>query len=151
MIEHNGTWSGSVTMGLPVLVVVAIALTLSIIFFRKLGQRNSDIIPEMTALSVIVFVCLIALVTISGFAFYPFKGDYHRYQPISGKIQTIDDRFMVASQYMVYTFDTGLTVRCDDSRCVTTKPGDTVRLLCTKEHQYGSPLEIDGWGCRWGQ
>lgn len=31
------------------------------------------------------------------------------------------------------------------------RPGDSLRLLCTKEHQFGSPQDADGWACRWGQ
>ena len=33
----------------------------------------------------------------------------------------------------------------------TVRPGENLRLLCTKEHEFGSPQNADGWGCRWGE
>jgi hypothetical protein len=103
---------------------------------------------------IFMWLAPLTLLMVLGFSlpgYYPYEGDYHRLQPATGTVRAVDSRFLAASQYVVITYDTGLIVRCDDSRCATVKPGDQLRLLCTKEHQFGSPLAADGWGCRWGE
>lgn len=146
MIEHNGNFFPWVTVGVPVCVafVIAAIITIILIFKRTEDRTDAWIMSTLPILAVVgVFVgCF--------FGYYPFKADYLRLQPVSGRVLAVDDRFMAASQYIVITYDTKLTVRCDDARCATVKPGENLRLLCHKEHEWGSPLEADGWVCRWG-
>lgn len=147
MIEHNGSWLPSVSIGLPALglgVLICLALIAVVAWF-------SDGPGDFWALAIMPILGVLALLIAPAFGYWPYEGDYHRLQPASGVVKTVDTRFMAASQYVVVTYEGGLTVRCDDSRCATVRPGDSLRLLCTKEHQFGSPLSADGWGCRWGQ
>jgi hypothetical protein len=154
MIHHNGTWLLTVKIGLPILALAAL-ISLAITVFAIIdsaikessGHRNHDhwIFAWM-------FPTALLAVTIGpAFGYWPWHGDYHRLQPVTGTVAAIDSRFLAASQYVVVTYDTGLVVRCDDSRCATVRVGQQLRLLCTKEHQFGSPLGADGWACRWGQ
>lgn len=145
MINHHGSLLPGVSVGLWFAIAGAVVLlVLTIVGFFA---ADGDYAP----LSFVAFLFLAGLVVGCLFGYYPYKGDYHRLQPVTGTVKVADTRFMAASQYVVITYDTGLIVRCDDSRCATVKPGDSLRLLCTKEHDFGSPLELDGWGCRWGQ
>lgn len=148
MIDHHGSWLPSVTFGVPVLGVLAlIALATVIIcaFFYR-GDYDGQI-PVGIGAAIVLLGVLIS----SGFGYWPLHGDYHRLQPVTGSVTAVDSRFLAASQYVVVTYDGGRVVRCDDSRCATVRVGEQLRLLCTKEHQFGSPLEADGWACRWGQ
>lgn len=95
----------------------------------------------------VVGVALVATVVIMAVTLFPYSADYHRLRPTAGVVQAVDTRFMAASSYVVVTYQGGLTVRCDDSRCATVKAGQTLNLFCTKEFTYGA---TSGWGCRWG-
>jgi hypothetical protein len=154
VIDHNGSLLPSVYLWLPVLCIVAliclvftgVAILASAIKDHN-GRRDHDhwIVAWIPALA------LPGLIITSLFGYYPYGADYHRLQPATGVVKAVDSRFLAASQYVVVTYDTGLTVRCDDSRCATVRTGDRLRLLCTKEHQFGSPQGADGWACRWGE
>lgn len=146
MIGHDGAWLPSVTLGLPAIglgVAVCVALIV-------LALRRAEDIEELLVFCLLPGFALLGLIIGPAFGYWPYGGDYHRLQPTVGVVESVDTRFLAASQYVVVTYQGGQTVRCDDSRCATVRPGDTLRLLCTKEHQFGSPQEADGWGCRWG-
>jgi hypothetical protein len=149
VIDHHGAWLPSASLGVPTIAALIAALLL-FLFIVWRPRWNSDR-TEKLILSGLPVLFILGLTVGSAFGYYPFRGDYHRLQPASGTVQAVDSRFFAASQYVVVTYDTGLTVRCDDSRCATVRPGETLNLLCTKEHQFGSPLAADGWACRWGQ
>lgn len=142
MIDHNGALLPSVTFGLTA-IIIGLVICIALIV--------AAIAADGWEIAWLPFLGVLALIIVPLFGYYPYKGDYHRLQPASGVVKAVDSRFLAASQYVVVTYDTGLTVRCDDSRCATVRPGDQLRLLCTKEHQFGSPLGADGWGCRWGE
>jgi hypothetical protein len=153
MILLNGAWLPSITVGLTIFVVIVLLLlgTSVILAILRRGKDDFDREPFTMLLWACRVIALIITV-IATVGYYPYAADYHKLQPATGVVKSVDSRFLAASQYVVVTFaDTNQVVRCDDSRCSTLKPGDTVTLLCTKEHQFGSPLQTDGWGCRWGQ
>jgi hypothetical protein len=153
MIDHNGAWLPSVYLWLPVLAVatlISLAFTVVAILASSIKDERGRRDHEHWFMAWLGPTALLCLIIGSAFGYYPYDGDYHKLQPASGVVQAVDSRFLAASQYVVVTYDTGLTVRCDDSRCATVRPGEILRLLCTKEHQFGSPLAADGWGCRWG-
>jgi hypothetical protein len=146
VIEHNGALLPSVTLGLTAIIIglllcVGLVLAFLAFVYETAGDWVIGGLPVVAALVLIIAPL---------FGYYPYSGDYHRLQPVSGVVRTIDTRSQL-SQDSVITYDAGLVVRCDDSRCATVKPGQSLRLLCTKEHQFGSPQAADGWGCRWGQ
>lgn len=143
MIEHNGAWLPSVWLGLP-----AIALgVLLCAFLTVLALRKAHDGEEAVMMALLPVIGLLGLTIGPAFGYWPYKGDYHRLQPVTGVVASVDSRFLAASQYVIVTYREGATVRCDDSRCAAIRPGETLRLLCTKEFQYGA---VNGWGCRWG-
>lgn len=144
MIDHHGALLPSVSLGVPAIILGLVILILATIGVLKFVD-DGFIVAWLSG------PAALALAVVPLFGYYPYGADYHRLQPASGVVRAVDSRFLAASQYVVVTYDTGLTVRCDDSRCATVRPGDRLLLLCTKEHQFGSPLGADGWGCRWGQ
>ena len=149
MINHNGAWLPSVYVFwwllLPLMVICALWLALHI--YLSFADRDHEhwIVGWMAP------IALLAATLGPAFGYWPWKADYHSLQPVTGVVKAVDSRFLAASQYVVVTYDSGLVVRCDDSRCATVRPGEQLRLLCTKEHQFGSPLAADGWSCRWGE
>lgn len=148
MIDHNGAWLPSVWLGLPAIglaLLVCVFLTFVAFWSESGGGKDA---AAGCMLACVPLLAVLALVVIPLFGYWPYKGDYHRLQPISGVVASVDSRFLAASQYVVVTYREGETVRCDDSRCATVKVGDQLRLLCTKEFEYGA---VNGWGCRWGQ
>lgn len=147
MINHTGSFLPSVYLWLPVL---GVSLLLCLVLIA-LARHHAEDVEEMIMFGMLPALGALALIVAPLFGYYPYDGDYHRLQSAIGVVKTVDTRFLAASQYVVVTYDTGLVVRCDDSRCATVRPGDSLRLLCTKEHQFGSPLAADGWGCRWGE
>lgn len=147
MIDHSGAWLPSVWLGVPAIVVGFLVCVGAVVALFYWGDGDGEVwliawMPVLAAL---------ALIVVPPFGYWPLHGDYHRLQPVRGVVAAVDTRFLAASQYVVVTYEGGLVVRCDDSRCATVRPGEQLRLLCTKEHQLGSPLGVDGWGCRWGQ
>lgn len=147
MIGNSGAWLPSVYLWLPV-IGAGVALC---VWLSWLAWAHADEAEEFILFGIFPALAVLALVIGSAFGYYPYNADYHKLQPATGIVKEVDTRFMAASQYVVITYEQGAVVRCDDSRCATVRPGQELRLLCTKEHQFGSPLEADGWGCRWGQ
>lgn len=145
MIGHDGTLLANVTVGIPA-IILSIALLL---VGAYVWHRYAEDAGEFWSLGWVPVIGVLALVIAPLFGYYPYDADYHRLQPVSGVVADVKTRTM--DTYYVITYREGAVVRCDDSRCANVKVGDTLNLLCTKEHQWGSPKEADGWGCRWGK
>lgn len=143
MIDHHGAWLPTVWLGLPA-IGLGLLLCLGLIL---LALRHAEDRAEQVVLSALPAIVALGLVIAPLFGYWPYSGDYHRLQPVQGVVAAVDTRFLAASQYVIVTYRDGATVRCDDSRCATVRVGDTLRLLCTKEYQYGA---VNGWACRWG-
>jgi hypothetical protein len=146
VIDHNGAWLPEVTVGLPIIVVGLLILLVGAGICLAVGVAE-----DLTGVGWILVATVALGAVLTGVGYWPFMGDYHRLQPTTGVVKAVDSRFLAASSYVVVTYDTGLVVRCDDSRCATVRQGETLKLLCTKDHQFGSPYGADGWACRWGQ
>lgn len=142
MINHHGTWLPTIHFGLPVFAIIAVA-------FLVLAVACA--FAEEGGMAALFVVCLLVVGVGTAVGYWPWHADYHKLQPVTGAVQAIDTRYLAASQYVVVTYQGGQIVRCDDSRCATVKPGDQLRLLCTKQHDLGSPQAVDGWACRWGE
>jgi hypothetical protein len=157
LINHNGTWKPEALLGVPILIVVItlLAMVTGLLIWKTSHPSAAEYSPfadgTFWLVGWIVPAALLGVIIGAAAGYWPYHGDYHRLQPATGTVTAVDSRFLAASQYVVVTYNTGLIVRCDDSRCATVKPGDQLRLLCTKQHQFGSPESADGWGCRWGQ
>lgn len=96
MINHNGAWLPSVTIGVPVLAVLALiilALVVVVVFFAR-GDQS-----DLWMIGWIPVVVFLALVIGPAFGYWPWHADYHKLQPVTGTVQAIDTRFMAASQF----------------------------------------------------
>lgn len=97
----------------------------------------------------------IALITVGTWvwAMWPLKYDYHHWVPVEGNIQQINKRIVSngdsgISQRFVVVMN-GHPYGIDDTRATLLKVGDHVVLRCKKEHEWGTPLQANGWACRW--
>jgi hypothetical protein len=93
---------------------------------------------------------IVGLVIVAGFytfaAFPPFDMDYHRYDPKSGTVASIDKRLVsdgdsgMSEKYVVRFKDQAQQYACLDTRCADVKKGDQLELACVKVWQfYGTP------------
>lgn len=97
----------------------------------------------------LVFLGIFALV-----AFPPFPGVYNEYQPESGIVKTINQRFIASdtqgggtTERFAVQYTNGRVFGCDDTRCSVLKAGQWVTLMCEKEFQFnGTP----GYACNFG-
>lgn len=145
MIDHDGAWLPSVWLGIPAIVLGILVCVALIVLCARFNKNDPGVFWLLASMPI---VAILALIVAPLFGYWPYQGDYHRLQPVTGTVAAVDTRFLAASQYVVVTYQGGLIVRCDDSRCATVRPGESLRLLCTKEFEYGA---VNGWGCRWGQ
>jgi|SRR6478736_2436812 len=149
MITHNGAWLPTILFGVPGVILATLVLA-AIMSWCVVHEFDDETDAEFVGGGGFISagVIMVILVIASAIGYWPYDGDYHRLQPVTGTVAAVDSRFLAASQYVVITYKEGATVRCDDSRCATVRVGDNLRLLCTKEYEYGA---VNGWGCRWGQ
>jgi hypothetical protein len=146
MIEHGGKLLPSITWGIPALILGLIVCLLAIAGAARLNRGDRG---GFWIMSFIPIAAILALIIVPLFALWPYQGDYHRFQPVRGTVAKVETRSF--DSVYVITYQEGAVVRCDDSRCANIHAGDRLSLLCTKEHQFGSPLGADGWGCRWDE
>lgn len=97
-------------------------------------------------------ICILLLGIIGTFVAFPFSSVYHRYQPISGTVQSVNSRFLGdgsggTNQNFVVTIN-GTAYRVDDTRGSLLKKGSKVTLMCTKTFQFNA---ASGWVCNWGK
>jgi hypothetical protein len=95
---------------------------------------------------------LMIVLIIGGLCFFPFKGEYHHWQNISGTVTSTNSRFLAnsdgkgTSQKFVVTFDGAPDQQfgCNDTRCATVRKGDDLTITCKRSWQwFGTP----GYDC----
>jgi hypothetical protein len=91
-----------------------------------------------------------ALIAIlAGVGFYPYSGEYHHWQNISGTVSSTNSRFLSdghgTSQKFVVTLDgSPQQFGCNDTRCATVHKGDSLTITCKRTWQwFGTP----GYDC----
>jgi hypothetical protein len=80
--------------------------------------------------------------------------EYHAWNVKQGKVTQVSKRIVsngdngISERYVVRFGDEQL-YGIDDTRASLIKPGDSVRLKCKRDWQWGIPREAQGWACRW--
>lgn len=146
-------WDMSYLIWMIVTVIVAGGALLTVFgaFIVSLVTRGDRGVGPLL-ISAIVFLIAGAVGTWNA---WPFDGQYHRYQPISGQVASISSRLIASgtngggsTQKFVFTFTDGNAIGCNDTRCSAVAVGDHVTLMCERVYQWNAPNQ--GWDCNWG-
>lgn len=139
-------------IALPVLLLLAaisgVAGLLLWRYRRRADEFDRPVVIGGAAGAWVLAACLLAGTAIG---MWPYKAEYHAWQTTSGTVKTIDARMVAAGdagmeQRFVVTYTDGRQRACDDTRCATVKPGDTLTLKCKRAYQWGA---TPGWDCNW--
>jgi hypothetical protein len=148
-------WSLGVLVGLPImLVLTGAALVTGITMIRKSHDMDDIDGPfaKWGGLAIVAAAVITLAVAASPAGYYPYSAEYHQWRPVSGTVTQVSSRIIsdgsssVSQRFVVKIKGRDSFYGCDDTRCSTIKPGDTVHLSCKREWQYAS---VPGYGCRW--
>lgn len=141
-------WIGVITAGIGLLIFLGCG-----IYWLWGSDRNGQdfTISGYASLAGALLAIIGGIVIVVGG--FPFAGQYHRYEPVSGTVsQTISSRFLsdgsggTTQNFLVYI--NGQPYRCDDTRCAGLHKGEAVTLMCEKSYQ---PNSVAGYVCNWGR
>lgn len=129
-------------VGLPLMIVGAILLSAAVLGF---------LLAMDLEVGAIVGGVLTLVLSVVGIAvgMYPYSGQYHHWQEISGKVTSTNSRFLSVNkgtdQKFVVTFDgSDQQFGCSDTRCAGVQVGDELSLTCKRVWQwFGTP----GYDC----
>jgi hypothetical protein len=145
MIIAN-TPSLGLVIGLPIGLLCIAGGLAAIRFANRADTYDAPILRWGGTLVVAAAVIAMAL------SFWPWKWEYHSWQPVDGRVEKISSRFVSAgdkggtNQRFVVVVG-GQPYGVDDTRASLLKVGDTVHLKCKREFVWGSGS--NGWGCNW--
>jgi hypothetical protein len=139
------SWSLGVLIGGPVALVFILLSLVAVAAGVVLWRREADAL-----LFVLGAGSLVVTLGITGWAFYPYSSDYHKWTELTGEVVKVNDRFLQAGkgveQKYVVDFGDGEEYGCRDTRCSLIEPGERLTLSCKKAWQYTGR---DGWDCNY--
>lgn len=143
------TWSIGTLVLMPVFIFVAAVFILAGIAWWIWRTPGSYDMPAWVGgVGGITIGALLLAGT--GLAMWPWKAQYHQWQPVTGKVAQISSRLVgdsdSAHQKFVVKFTDGRLRGVDDTRAALVKPGDTISLKCKRVYQWGA---TPGWDCNW--
>lgn len=144
----NGSWALGSMVGLGITVIILLICLMGFIggfYDRKTGQG-------LMWGSLLVGLVMIALAA-SPLMFYPYKKEYHYWEPISGTVSDVEKRLVgsgsgMEEKYIVAYEGSNQEYRIDDTRASFIERGDEVTVLCKRVWQFAA---TDGFVCRWGE
>lgn len=136
-------WSLGVLIGLPLAAIVLIGLFGLGVLFAS-GKEWGVAAGFFLAFAVFLAFLL------SPLGYYPYKAEYHQWQPHGGTVASIDKRLMGGSdnleeKFVVRFEGSPQQYGCSDTRCASVHPGDRLSLTCKKDWEYAA---VDGYNCR---
>lgn len=154
-IAESGPWSLGTLVGLPVAIVVAVALVaVGAWCWRKASDPAIQDLDEselrwFLALPMFVTAATIAVAIVSPLGMYPYDSEFHQWRDVTGTVERVESRQIAddngMSERYVFVID-GQPFSVDDTRAAVANKGDTVSLRCKREWQYAA---ASGWACRW--
>lgn len=141
-----------IIIGLPLVVLVLVALLISFFVFRRYVKtcdeydRGLALGAKWGSLAVAAVVLVITAI-----AFWPYGWQYHSWQKTTGTVQTISKRLVSSGdksmeERFVVEFSDGRQRACDDSRCSLLRPGMMLVLRCKRAYQWGA---TPGYDCNY--
>lgn len=148
----EGHWGLDILIGLPIFGVVVLVCVVGIVMGlisrrRDPGYSVGGVVAIMCG---IVIVLLLALI-LSPAVYYPYKKEYHYWQPVQGQVQVISKRLVgtgsgMEEKFVVVLKGSKQQYAIEDTRASLVKEGDSIKLSCIKRWQYAS---VHGYDCRW--
>jgi hypothetical protein len=150
-------WSLGTLIGLPLLILLAVACVVAAIIFgrkaRKMKGDNDYDAPLMFWIGVACWVGLICTIGGTLWGMYPYSAEYHQWQTTQGTVEKVGSRFLSSdtegggsTQRFAVTFTDGRQRSCDDTRCSQIEVGDILTLSCKRAWQFtGTP----GYDCNY--
>ena len=154
MLSLSTSWSLGVLVGLPILLLIVLALAVGgFVLFRKRKDVDDFDAPVVKWLGIgswaLAFVMAVLMAAPTGY--YPYKAEYHQWRTQSGVVAEVNKRLVgngdsgMSEKIVVrYEGSTG-AFGCEDTRCALVKQGDTLDLKCKRAWQYAS---VSGYDCR---
>lgn len=142
-------WSLGVLVGGPAFVlVIAVLVTGGVWLLRRQWDDYDRGMAHFFGWGLVGVAVIVAI--FAGVGFYPYSAQYHQWTPTSGVVATTNSRFLGdgnggTSQKFVVTFKgSGQQYGCNDTRCASVKPGDSLTITCIRSFQwFGTP----GYDC----
>ena len=152
-VAESGPWSLGTLIGLPIAIVVIVALLVGGLLLMRAARKKPDHFdaPAMwwSGLGGCAFAVAIAALTASPLGMYPYDSEYHQWRDVTGTVERVESRQIAdgdgMSERYVFVID-GQPFSVDDTRAAVANKGDTVSLRCKREWQYAA---ASGWACRW--
>ncbi len=146
---NNGMWHLGYIIGVPVLALFTlVCLSVSVYGVVSWCRRGGVDGGFIGGIFGVFGIGLAVLLVVS---VWPLDTSFHKYYPVTGKVEKIESRFLAAgkatTQRFVVVLD-GKPFAIDDTRATLVQVGDEVRLMCSREYQYAG---VAGWACEWGQ
>lgn len=146
-------WALGTVVWLPIRAVLVIALVVVGIYCRRKyysGTLDSYDESPVGWIGIGCYVVVFLLIGLTFWGMYPYKAEYHQWQPHGGEVAKIDKRILSAGDGMeekfVVVFEGDKQqYGCQDTRCATVRPGDTLWLGCKKKFEWAA---TDGFDCR---
>lgn len=150
----NTSWSLGVLVALPILSLFLVSFIVGGgLLLRK--RRDCDEF-DRTAYLWAAIACwttalVMAVLMAAPTGYYPYKAEYHQWQPRSGVVAQVSKRLVgngdsgMSEKIVVRYKDDGGEFGCEDTRCALVEVGDTLDLKCKRAWQYAS---VSGYDCR---
>jgi len=141
------SWSLGVRIGLPILLLLLAAGITIWIWVGRLEGYEADF--NRRAFRWISGIGIGLTVVIGAVSFYPYKAEYHQWQPVSGTVAKVDKRLIgngkgMEEKFVVVFVGSGQQYGCNDTRCASVRPGDSLTITCKRTWQFAG---TDGYDC----
>lgn len=141
------TWSMGVLIGLPLLLIALGSCIVAWFWAGRFAGYDADFNRKATRWVSGTAAALLVVVGLAGF--YPYGAEYHQWRPVSGTVAKIDKRLIgngkgMEEKFVVVFAGDGQQYGCNDTRCASVRPGDSLAITCKRTWQFAG---TDGYDC----
>jgi hypothetical protein len=140
-------WTLSVLIGLPIVGFIALAFLAAIALGVWAFRDGDDDGATLVVGGVIGGVILLAA---TGYSYYPYRAEYHRWKPVAGEVDQVQSQPVSTwdgnQKFVIRLKNNRLEYGCEDTRCSLLKPGERLELSCVQVWMYSG---ADGFDCNY--